>query len=152
MKRTKLSGKGERVSQTALSKGESDAPPQEHYREMVVSAVSVSQLALEQAREELLLDGGAVGVLKNVREMAQKRLRNTGWARLFCELMGWVGTREQIMNALVLHLGVSVERAKLAVDMVGRLPDDPHAVAAECRAYLEWYDGPSGPGKAEVVE
>ena len=145
MKLPKLSGKGERVSQTALSKGESDAPPQEHYREMVVSAVSASQLALEQAREQLMLDGGALEVLRNVREMAQKRLRNTGWARLFCELMGWVGTREQVINALVIQLGVSLDKAKAAVDMVGRLPDDPHAVAAECRAYLAWYDGPQGP-------
>ena len=145
MKLPKLSGKGERVSQTALSKGGSDAPPQEHYREMVVSAVSASQLALEQAREQLMLDGGALEVLRNVREMAQKRLRNTGWARLFCELMGWVGTREQVINALVIQLGVSLDKAKAAVDMVGRLPDDPHAVAAECRAYLAWYDGPQGP-------
>lgn len=71
--------------------------------------------------------------------------------QLIAQILRAIGSGEHVVNQLILQLGGSLEQAKLAVAMVGRLPDDPHAVAAECRAYLEWYDGPSGPGKAEVV-
>lgn len=113
---------------------------------VVVHAMS-DRYALDKYREELFLEDGARAVLKNIREMAGKRTRNPGWARLFCELAGWVGMREQIIAALVRELGVPIEAARDAVESVSRVPQDVHAIARINREFLAWYDSPAGPGK-----
>lgn len=107
---------------------------------------SLNFLDLEEARRELIFAGGHKTVLNNIRALAAQPMRNNGWARLFCELMGWVGTREQVIQALVVNLGVSLEQAKVAVEAVASAPKDPHEIAEQCRQYLKWYHGVSGPG------
>lgn len=96
--------------------------------------------ALDRWRGVLVEDDAPPAVLRNIRAMAQARIRNPQWARLYCELMGWVGTREQVINALVVQLGVPVEQAREAVQTVMGTSDNPHEIARECRAYLEWYE------------
>jgi hypothetical protein len=104
-------------------------------------------LDLEQARRSLIFEGGHRAVLDNIRVLAAQPMRNNGWARLFCELMGWVGTREQVISAIVMNFGVSMERAKEAIDAVNAAPKDPHEIARTCEQYLAWYRGTSGPGE-----
>lgn len=126
-------------------------PPNEVLsREVVVHAMP-SEAALDKWRGVLHEGDAPRGVLANIREMAQRRIRNPQWARLYCELMGWVGTREQVINALIVQLGVPVERARAAVEMVMGASEDPHDVARTCREYLAWYEGPGGPAGARAT-
>lgn len=96
--------------------------------------------ALDRWRGVLEEADAPPAVLKNIREMAQARIRNPQWARLYCELMGWVGTREQVINALVLQLGVPLDQARDAVRTVMGTTDDPHEAYRECRAFCAWYE------------
>lgn len=100
--------------------------------------------ALDRWRGVLEEGEAPPAVLRNIRTMAQARIRNPQWARLYCELMGWVGTREQVINALVVQLGVPLEQAREAVQTVMGTSDNPHEIATECRRYLAWYETTHG--------
>lgn len=79
-------------------------------------------------------------VLVNIRDMAQLRIRNPQWARLYCELQGWVGTRENVIRALVVTLGVPLDQARSAVELVMGTSDDPHETYRQCKDFCAWYE------------
>lgn len=110
--------------------------------------------ALEQGRDEarivLLETDGGRAVLDNIRGMASKPMRNAHWASLFAEIVGWTGTKQAVLNMLVMQLGVPLDDAKSAVETVMRAPKDPHDIARTCREYLTWYDSADGPGADAV--
>lgn len=60
--------------------------------------------------------------------------------RLIPEILQAVGASQQIVNQLILAIGAPVEQAREAVEVVNAVPDDPHAIAQNCRAFLAWYD------------
>lgn len=112
-----------------------------------------TRYTLDRYRDELVGEDGKAPrrVLRNIREMAEKRIRNAQWAKLYTELMGWSGTREMIIAAIVRELGVPIEKAQEAVGTVLSIPDDVHEVARINREFLEWYDGPAGPGREHAA-
>jgi hypothetical protein len=69
---------------------------------------------------------------------------------LIPQILQAVGSSETIVNALILQLGVPIDQAREAVQMVEDVPQDPHEQAREARRFLAWYEGPDGPGP-EVV-
>jgi len=120
-------------------------------REVIVHSLETNY-ALDRYRDELIGDGHAPRrVLANIRDMAEKRIRNPQWARLYTDLMGWTGMREQVIAALVRELGVTLEQAQDAVGTVLSIPDDVHEVARINREFLAWYDGPNGPGREHAA-
>lgn len=108
-----------------------------------------SRYSLDRYRGALVGEDGRAptAVLENIRDMATKRIRNAQWAKLYSELMGWTGSRELIIAAIVRELGVPIDRAREAVGTVMDIPDDIHEVARINREFLDWYDGPAGPGR-----
>jgi hypothetical protein len=92
-------------------------------------------------------DGGAE-VLEHIRDMAlSDGSRSAMWAGLFADIVGWRGNKAQLFALIVAQLGVSMLQAQAAVRQVQQAPKDPHEIARTCREYLEWYDGPNGPGQ-----
>ncbi len=72
------------------------------------------------------------------------------WAfRLFAEVAQWVGSGDKIAETLILQLGAPIAQAREAVEQVGSVSRDPHQLAAQARAFLAWYEGPSGPAKED---
>jgi hypothetical protein len=65
---------------------------------------------------------------------------------LIAQIMKAVGSSQTIVNALILQLGVPLEQAREAVQLVEDIPEDPHEQAREARRFLAWYEGPDGPG------
>lgn len=60
--------------------------------------------------------------------------------RLIPEILQAVGASQQIVSQLILAIGAPIEQARAAVEVVNAVPDDPHAIAQNCRAFLAWYD------------
>ena len=70
-----------------------------------------------------------------------------GAMTLFAQIMRAIGSSDTIINALILQLGVPLERAREAVALVEGAPKDVHTMAREAEEFLIWYRGPNGPGK-----
>jgi hypothetical protein len=60
--------------------------------------------------------------------------------RIVPEILKAVGSANVLVQALVLQLGGSVERAREAVELMEQVPDDAGAIYEQCKAYCAWYD------------
>jgi hypothetical protein len=101
----------------------------------------------ERAASVLLGDDNGEAVLANIRQMAMAKQRSNHWASLYAEIVGWTGTKAQLLAWIMGQLGVSMLAAQDAVKQISRVPNDPHEIAKMCRDYIEWYDSPHGPGR-----
>ena len=100
----------------------------------------------DRAAAVLLADDNGNAVLRHIREQAQQPQRSAQWATLYAEIVGWIGTKHQVIALLMSQLGVGISEAQDAVRQIQQVPQDPHEIARMCRNYLAWYDGPNGPG------
>lgn len=69
-----------------------------------------------------------------------------GAMALYAQIMRAIGSTETIINAMILQLGVPLDRAREAVALVESVPEDLESQVREARALIAWYDGPNGPG------
>lgn len=112
---------------------------------VVVPGEGVRSLALspdaERDRAASILLGAdrGEGVLLHIRRMAEQPQRSSQWATLYAEIVGWRGTKAQVLAWIMAQLGCGLERAQEAVRELDRVPQDPHEIAAMCRDYLDWY-------------
>lgn len=103
----------------------------------------------DRAASILLGSDNGESFLRHISEMAEKRQRSAQWAKLKAEILGWTGTKSQVLAWMVAQLGVSMLGAQTAIRQVQRAPRDPHEIARTCREYLGWYEGPNGPREDE---
>lgn len=109
----------------------------------------VTDAERDRAAAILLGDDHGAAVLANIRAQAMVPKRSAiRAAKLYAEIVGWTGTKSQVLAWLVAQLGVSMLSAQTAIRQVQRAPRDPHEIARTCRDYLSWYEGPNGPGRA----
>lgn len=99
-----------------------------------------AELEREIATSVLLGDDRGVAVLENIRTMATLPSRGAQWATLYAEIVGWRGTKEQVIAYVVSQLGCSVDDARDAVQKLERAPKDPHEIYGVCRAFCDWYE------------
>lgn len=108
--------------------------------------VEVRSLALTPDKERdraagvLLGDDRGEGVLNHIRRMAEQPQRSSQWATLYAEIVGWRGTKAQVLAFLMQQLGCGLDRAQDAVRQLDQVPQDPHEIAQMCRTYLDWYE------------
>ena len=119
--------------------------------------LSALQLAVaddpDAVREEFVAVGAipfAKGVIAAMEpgprcaECGQVAHHGERWAfRLFAEVAGWAHAEQTVVQALIVQLGGSLERARYAVDLLEGTPEDVHAIYRECKAMCEWYEGQS---------
>jgi hypothetical protein len=113
---------------------------------MVGDARALLSSDRERAASILLGDDNGAGVLENIRRMAMAKQRSNHWASLYAEIVGWTGTKAQLLAWIMGQLGVSMLAAQDAVKQIQRVPNDPHEIAKMCSDYLAWYSAPGGPG------
>lgn len=106
------------------------------------------ELEREIATSVLLGDDRGVPVLENIRAQASMPHRGAQWATLYAEIVGWRGTKEQVIAYVVSQLGCPVDEAREAVQQLERAPKDPHEIYATCRAYCDWYEATMTGGDA----
>lgn len=107
----------------------------------------------DRAAAILLGDDHGEAVLANIRAQALVPKRSAiRAAKLYAEIVGWLGTKQQLLAWMIAQLGVSMLQAQAAVRQVQQAPKDPHEIARTCREYLTWYDGPNGPGNDASTE
>lgn len=105
----------------------------------------------DRAAAILLGDDNGEAVLANIRAQALVPKRSAiRAAKLYAEIVGWLGTKQQLLAWMIAQLGVSMLQAQAAVRQVQQAPKDPHEIARTCRAYLDWYDGPNGPPRDDA--
>lgn len=98
------------------------------------------ELEREIATSVLLGEDRGVPVLENIRAQAMQAHRGAQWATLYAEIVGWRGTKEQVIAYVVSQLGCTVDGAREAVQQLERVPKEPHEIYASCRAYCDWYE------------
>lgn len=137
---------------------DSDLPP-EDYRPSadrpligdaadLLPAVTVGSLAeRDKAAAFLLGDDSGARVLANIRNQAATPTRNAQWANLYAEIVGWKGTKQQVIAWIMEQLGCGVQVAQDAVRQLQQAPSDPHEIARMMLAYGDWYFGPNGPAE-----
>jgi hypothetical protein len=119
----------------------------------VPSAMVYTDDERNRAASILLGPDGGAEVLARIRERAlNPKARTASFAALYADIVGWTGTKSQLLGWLVAQLGVSMLAAQSAVRQVQRAPRDPHEIARTCREYLHWYDGPNGPSRDASID